>query len=47
MEFGALMMFRNPPPWRRPIQEVYRGGKAYDPQTLLAGVPKSEVGQVR
>ena len=24
MEFGALMMFRNPPPWRRPIQEVYR-----------------------
>jgi alkanesulfonate monooxygenase SsuD/methylene tetrahydromethanopterin reductase-like flavin-dependent oxidoreductase (luciferase family) len=24
MEFGALLMFRNPPPWRRPIQEVYR-----------------------
>ena len=24
MEFGAIMMFRNPPPWRRPIQDVYR-----------------------
>jgi len=24
MEFGALMMFRNPQPWRRPIQDVYR-----------------------
>jgi alkanesulfonate monooxygenase SsuD/methylene tetrahydromethanopterin reductase-like flavin-dependent oxidoreductase (luciferase family) len=24
MDFGALMMFRNPPPWRRPMQDVYR-----------------------
>lgn len=24
MEFGLIMMFRNPPPWRRPFQEVYR-----------------------
>src|SRR5712692_8725784 len=24
MEFGALMMFRNPRPWRRPMQAVYR-----------------------
>ena len=24
MEFGAIMMFRNPSPWRRPIQDVYR-----------------------
>ncbi len=31
----------------RKLTTVYRGGKAYDPQTLLAGVPQSEVGQVR
>jgi alkanesulfonate monooxygenase SsuD/methylene tetrahydromethanopterin reductase-like flavin-dependent oxidoreductase (luciferase family) len=24
MEFGAIMMFRNPQPWRRPVQDVYR-----------------------
>ncbi|MGH7933346.1 MAG: LLM class flavin-dependent oxidoreductase, partial [Candidatus Binataceae bacterium] len=24
MEFGAIMMFRNPRPWRRPLQDVYR-----------------------
>ena len=24
MEFGAIMMFRNPPPWHRPVQDVYR-----------------------
>ena len=29
----------------RKLTGVYRGGKAYDPQTLLAGVPKSAVGQ--
>ena len=29
----------------RKLTTVYRGGKAYDPQTLLAGVPKSAVGQ--
>ncbi|MBI3800818.1 MAG: amidohydrolase family protein [Deltaproteobacteria bacterium] len=31
----------------RKLTTVYRGGKAYEPQTLLAGVPKSEVGQGR
>lgn len=29
----------------RKITTVYRGGAAYDPQTLLAGVPTSTVGQ--
>jgi imidazolonepropionase-like amidohydrolase len=29
----------------RKLTMVYRGGKAYEPQTLLAGVPKSAVGQ--
>ena len=24
MEFGLIMMFRNPPQWRRPFQAVYR-----------------------
>lgn len=24
MEFGAIMMFRNPPQWRRPVQDIYR-----------------------
>jgi alkanesulfonate monooxygenase SsuD/methylene tetrahydromethanopterin reductase-like flavin-dependent oxidoreductase (luciferase family) len=24
VEFGAIMMFRNPPQWHRPVQEVYR-----------------------
>jgi len=24
MQFGAIMMFRNPPQWRRPMQNVYR-----------------------
>lgn len=31
----------------RKITTVYRGGHAYEPQTLLAGVPTSEVGQAR
>jgi len=31
----------------RKLTAVYRGGRAYDPQTLLADVPKSEVGQAR
>ncbi len=31
----------------RKLTTVYRGGQAYDPQTLLAGVPQSEVGQAR
>ncbi|MGH8010136.1 MAG: amidohydrolase family protein, partial [Candidatus Binatia bacterium] len=31
----------------RKLTTVYQGGKAYDPQTLLAGVPKSDVGQAR
>jgi len=31
----------------RKLTTVYRGGKAYEPQTLLAGVPQSGVGQVR
>jgi len=29
------------------LTTVYRGGQAYEPHMLLAGVPKSEVGQVR
>jgi len=31
----------------RKLNTVYRGGQAYEPHTLLAGVPKSEAGQVR
>jgi imidazolonepropionase-like amidohydrolase len=29
----------------RKLTTVYRGGQAYEPQALLAGVPKSDVGQ--